>query len=147
MMHMHQLEVNPASCACIALRKASRVLTAIYDTHLSQHGVTITQFSMLRNIKRHASRNLSELADYMVMDRTTLYRSIAPLEKAGWVKIAAAEKGHIRLASLTKSGLAKLTTAEPDWQKAEAEIAESLGPARLSNLHSVSSDIIELAKV
>lgn len=147
MMHMHQSESNPASCACIALRKASRVLTAIYDTHLSQHGITITQFSLLRNIKRHATRNLSELADYMVMDRTTLYRAIAPLEKAGWVKIAAAEKGHVRIASLTKSGVAKLTASEPDWQRAEQEIADSLGATRLSNLHAVSSDIIELAKV
>ena len=146
MMHMHQPYFNPTSCACIALRKASRVLTTIYDTHLSQHGITITQFSLLRNIKRHASRSLSELADYMVMDRTSLYRTIAPLEKAGWVKIVAAEKGHMRLASLTKTGLAKLTSAEPDWLKAEAEIAESLGTARLANLHSVSSDIIELAK-
>ncbi len=130
----------------MALRKASRVLTTIYDKHLLQHGVTITQFSLLRNIRRRDGASLSELAEAMVMDRTTLYRTIQPLEKAGFVAIAKAEKGHIRLASLTAAGLTKLTGAEPDWKKAEAEINKWLGSSTLDLLHSLSTNIIELAK-
>jgi DNA-binding MarR family transcriptional regulator len=144
-MYMHQSEAT--HCACMALRKASRVLTAIYDEHLSRHGVTITQFSLLRNIRRRQTVTLSELAEAMVMDRTTLYRTIQPLEKAGLVVIADAEKGNIRLASLTKSGQAKLAAAEPDWKKSEAEINRRLGADTLSSLHSISYEIIELAKV
>ena len=130
----------------MALRKASRVLTGIYDEHLARHGITITQFSLLRNIHRREIATLSELAEVMVMDRTTLYRTIQPLEKAGLVTIADAEKGNIRMASLTKAGQTKLSAAEPDWKKSEAEISRKLGAETLSNLHSLSTDIIELTK-
>jgi DNA-binding MarR family transcriptional regulator len=141
---MHQTK---AHCACMALRKASRVLTIIYDAHLSQHGITITQFSLLRNIRRHDGASLSELAEAMVMERTTLYRTIQPLEKARLVAIANAEKGHVRIASLTVAGHAKLAAAEPDWKKSEAEISKQLGSSMLELLHSLSTNIIELAKV
>ena len=143
-MHMHQDDL--ASCTCMALRKASRVLTSIYDRHLARHHITITQFSLLKNLLRHGNPALSALADLMVMDRTTLYRSIEPLEKAGWVKIKAAEKGNIRIASLTKSGRAKLAIAEPDWKIAQDEISRNLGTGKLASLHAASSDIIALAK-
>ena len=80
------------------------------------------------------------------MERTTLYRTIQPLEKAGLVTIANAEKGHIRLASLTEAGHAKINAAEPDWKKSEAEISKQLGSSTLELLHSLSTNIIELAE-
>ena len=142
-MYMHQTQ---AHCACMALRKASRVLTGIYDAHLSPHGITITQFSLLRSIRRRERASLSELAEAMVMERTTLYRTIQPLEKAGLVVITNAEKGHVRLASLTAAGHAKLDAAEPAWKKSEQEINERLGASALATLHALSVDITELAK-
>ena len=130
----------------MALRKASRVLTGIYDSHLSRHGITITQFSLLRSIRRRERASLSELAEAMVMERTTLYRTIQPLEKAGLVVIANADKGHVRLASLTDAGHAKLAAAEPAWKESELEINKRLGASALETLHTLSINITELAK-
>ena len=144
MMHMHQEDLG--TCTCMALRKASRVLTAIYDRRLASHQITITQYSLLRNLAREGTPTLSELAELMVLDRTTLYRIIEPLEKVGWVEIEAAKKGNIRIARLTKAGRAKLAKAQPDWKLAQDEIARDLGTGKLMNLYSVSSDIIALAK-
>jgi hypothetical protein len=39
-------------CICVAVRKASRRLTARYDEALEPAGINLAQFSLLRNIRR-----------------------------------------------------------------------------------------------
>ncbi|WP_196502422.1 MarR family winged helix-turn-helix transcriptional regulator [Aestuariivirga litoralis] len=131
----------------MALRKASRVLTGIYDDFLKPHNITITQFSLLRNIARQGEVTLSHLADLMVMDRTTLYRTIAPVEREGLVTIAAAARGNVRQAKLTKAGKSLLAKAEKDWLRAEDEIEQRLGRSTLTSIHALSADIIKLSQV
>ena len=87
MMHMHHEHPVAATCACTALRKASRAVTRLYDEALDNSGMTIVQFSILRNLEREGPRPLMQLADLMVMERTTLYRALVPLEHAGWITI------------------------------------------------------------
>lgn len=120
MMHMHQ--TNSAACACTTLRKASRAVTRLYDERLASHGMTTTQFAILRNLARaDGELPLSRLADRLVMDRTSLYRTLTPVARAGWVTIEDAG-GRAKLARLTDAGRAAMAGAESDWEAAQAHL-------------------------
>src|SRR5215831_10378102 len=77
-------------CAAGTLRRASRSLARLYDAHLASSGLTTTQFSILRRVQRQGGRvSLAELADDLVFERSSLFRALAPLRRAGLVSIAA----------------------------------------------------------
>lgn len=111
-MHMHHesSEGTSPACACTALRKASRAVTRLYDEAMAETGISVIQFSILRNIARHEPLPLMRLADLLVMDRTTLYRALRPLDRAGWISIAESE-GRAKTATLTKQGRRALMNA------------------------------------
>lgn len=114
-------------CVCTTLRKASRAVTRIYDDRLAANGLTTTQFAVLRNLDRHGTLALSRLADLLVMDRTTLYRTLTPIERHGWISIGEGEKGRVKLATLTDAGRAIKDTASAAWETTQAEIIGTIG--------------------
>src|SRR5690349_18366919 len=107
MMHMHH-EADPAAgpCVCTALRKATRAVSRVYDEALEAAGLTTTQFAILRHVARAGTPPLSRLAEQLVMDRTSLYRTLEPMQRHGWVAIAPAPAGRAKLVSLTPEGVA-----------------------------------------
>jgi len=126
-MHMQQ-DSLPTTCACTMLRKASRVIGRVYDEALAGHGMSIGQFAILRHIARGEPLALSRLAEQLEMDRSSLYRAIAPLEKRGWVRTEAGE-GRSKCASLTPEGRAAMHAAEPDWAAIQLRVEEEAGAA------------------
>jgi DNA-binding MarR family transcriptional regulator len=115
-------------CACTTLRKASRAVARLYEGHLAQAGLTATQFAILRALERGGASNLRPLADELVMDRTSLYRAIAPLERSGLVVIEAdAGDARARLAALTTAGRERIAVALPHWEAAQRTFIEGFG--------------------
>ena len=119
MMYMHH------SCTCTTLRKASRAITRLYDARLAGHGMTTTQFAVLRNL-RGGEMPLSRLAEQLVMDRTSLYRTLAPIERSGWIEIGGGT-GRTKLARLTDAGRAAMIAAMPDWEATQHQVIGELG--------------------
>src|SRR5260370_428682 len=70
-------------CNCFAVRAAARHVTQSYDQFLAPTGLRTTQFSILAKLKRKGPLTINALAEDMVMDRTTLGRTILPLERDG----------------------------------------------------------------
>ena len=115
-------------CACTTLRKASRAVARLYERHLAEAGLSATQFAILRAIERRGTCNLRPLADELVMDRTSLYRAIAPLERDGLVAVEAdAVDARARQASLTDAGRARIALALPHWRAAQSTFIEGFG--------------------
>jgi len=123
-MHMHH--DFAAACACTTLRKASRAVGRAYDEALAGNGMTTAQFAILRHVARGEPLALSRLAEQLVLDRTSLYRALAPLEAKGWVGVAAGA-GRTKLASLTPAGRAAVAGAETDWEAVQARIVGAMG--------------------
>lgn len=113
-------------CICTALRKASRAVTRAYDEAMEGTGVTIVQFSILRQLARHGDLPLSRLADLLVMDRTTLYRALGPIERHGWVVIGQG-KGRAKLAILSDAGRKAMADATGAWERTQAALVERFG--------------------
>jgi DNA-binding MarR family transcriptional regulator len=124
-MYMHQ-EPLAAPCACTALRKAARAVGKAYDDALAPAGMTTAQFAILRNVARGEAVPLSRLAEHLVMDRSSLYRAITPIEAKGWLTLSAGP-GKAKLAALTEAGRAALAKAEPHWARAQEHIVGTMG--------------------
>ena len=74
-------------CNCLALRQAARHVTQFYDQYLVPTGLRTTQFSILAKLKRLGPMTINALARELVMDRTTLGRTMLPLERDGLIRI------------------------------------------------------------
>ncbi|MBD1847350.1 winged helix-turn-helix transcriptional regulator [Cyanobacteria bacterium FACHB-63] len=125
-----------SSCACFNLRKASRVVTQHFDEVLKPSGLLITQFTILVAIAMAKSGTINELAERLVMDRTTLTRNLKPMEREGWLKSEPGQDQRTRVISLTSNGEAALAQALPLWKQAQKSVEEALGQQRWSALLS-----------
>ena len=90
-------------------------------------GLTITQFSIVRALSRNGPTRLTELAQELVMERTSLYRTVRPLEEMGAVKINDAKRGRIKIAVLTSRGAKMMHGAEPYWERAQSFFVSEIG--------------------
>ena len=77
-------------CNCLALRQAARHVTQYYDQCLAPTGLRTTQFSILAKLKRLGPMTINALAADLVMDRTTLGRTMLPLERDGLIAVRGA---------------------------------------------------------
>ncbi|MET0361457.1 MAG: MarR family winged helix-turn-helix transcriptional regulator [Sphingobium sp.] len=134
---------NP--CACTALRKAARAAGRIYDDAVVPHGLTTAQFAILRHIARGQPLALSRLAEQLVMDRTSLYRALAPLEAKDWVTVGPGP-GKSRLASLTTKGRAAITDAEAGWDAVQARLVAAMGETQWIQLQAALQTVIDFAE-
>lgn len=125
-----------SSCACFNLRKASRVVTQHFDEILKPSGLLITQFTILVAIAMARSGTINELAERLVMDRTTLTRNLKPMEREGWLKSEPGQDQRTRVISLTPNGETALAQALPLWKQAQNGVEEVLGQQRWSALLS-----------
>lgn len=76
-------------CACANLRRASRAVTQLYDAQLREVAVTIAQFTLLQTLSIAGQLTQRRLGEILVLDSTTLSRTLRPLEKRRWVTGAA----------------------------------------------------------
>lgn len=121
--------INP-QCCCFGLRKATRAVTQLYDRFLEPAGIRATQFTLLLTLSSATGKTLTELAEGLVMDRTTLTRNLKPLEKAGFIitmKLAdKRSKGYV----LTDKGRQAIEKGIPLWKIAQQQIVGQLGDER-----------------
>lgn len=108
-----------ADCHCLALRRKARAITRLYDDKLRPHGLRATQFSVLAILALTGPLSLSALAERLGVERTTLTRSAALLERNGWVRIETSDDARERPLRLTHAGRRKLNAAFPSWKQAQ----------------------------
>lgn len=124
-------------CNCFALRQAARHITQLYERHLSTVGVTAAQFTILAKLARTPNLPILDLADAMVMERTTLVRAMKPLQRDGLVAAESAEHdGRTYLFSLTEKGEKTFDQAAIAWRAAQSEFEEKFGRDRAKALRA-----------
>lgn len=122
-------------CNCLAVRQAARQLTQMYEDALAGTGVKATQFSVLARLSQIEPATMQELADDLVMDRTTLSHNLKPLERDGLISIGTAKGDQrVRRLSLTKTGLATLRTAYKAWKGAQDRFESAFGATKAAAL-------------
>jgi DNA-binding MarR family transcriptional regulator len=114
------------ACHCLAARRQARAISRIYEQRLRPHGLRATQFSVLAALAIKGPTPVRELADLLGLERTTLTRVGAPLERQGWIRADRAADARVRPLRLTPAGRRKLERAYPAWREAQ-DLVEGRG--------------------
>src|SRR5213080_3939302 len=130
-------------CNCLALRQAARHVTQFYDQCLAATGLRTTQFSILAKLKRLGPMTINALARELVMDRTTLGRTMLPLERDGLmaIKDGILDRRSKELA-VTKAGTERLQRAAKLWVEAQKEFEERFGARRAADLRGLLGEVV-----
>ena len=108
------------------LRQAARAVTAQFDAQLQSTGLRATQLNLLMAVETGAAVTITDLAEILAMDRTTMTRNLKLLRDRGLV-------APDRIA-LTAKGRRSAAIALPLWEKAQARFVGSLGSQRWESL-------------
>jgi DNA-binding MarR family transcriptional regulator len=97
----------------------------------------MAQHSILAFLRDQPEMSMSELAQALSMDRTTLVRALKPLTSADFVtSVPFATRPRQLAMSLTASGREKLKEALPYWRAAQAELEANVGAEKAARLRS-----------
>jgi DNA-binding MarR family transcriptional regulator len=112
----------------------------MYDTVLAPTGLKSSQYGILSELNSRGADlpTVRELADELVMDRSTLGQNLRPLERDELITLLTDPKDRrIRLIALTKPGIAKLNEAAKYWRIAQDRFEATFGPDEAADLRSV----------
>jgi DNA-binding MarR family transcriptional regulator len=132
---------------CFAIRQAARYVSQLYDRHLGNVGLTITQFSLMGRLKRTGPMTMRQMAEAMRMQRTTLVRTIQPLRRNGLISSETLGTDVRALSiGLTAAGEERLQAGRKHWYAAQGEFEDRFGEQRAaalrSELFAITSDPI-----
>ena len=142
-------DIAPTYCTCLALRRATRRVTQIYDAHMKPLGLRITQFAVLGQLagagapegrarpEDTSQISITVLARRLGLDRSTLGRNLRPLIKAGLVVMEGGADRRAHTLALTAAGRALLEKAIPLWRDAQRHVSEKLGRDKTRALRAV----------
>ena len=133
-----------SQCNCLVIRQAARRVSQFYDAHLAPLGLKTSQYSILSKLNRLGPMSINEIADAMVMDRTTIGRAVRPLERDGFVKVEAAEDGRKRVINLTAAGRERAKEALAAWRQAQKEFELAYGPGAAKKLRTALRDVVKV---
>lgn len=132
-------------CACQNMRRATRILTRIYDRELRKGGLEVTQFGLLTALATTGEASQKRLSAGFGMDSTTLTRTLGLLQKQSWVRVRPGKDKRERLFSLTPAGRRQMAKAQPHWEAAEHGLRQKLGEAGWESMKETVSRLTQAA--
>ena len=129
------------NCMCHRTRMAARAVTRLYDNTLRPVGLRATQLAILVAAGGEDVVSIAALAQFMGMDRSTLTRNLAPLEREDLIRIGIEGWRRSRTVEVTKQGRARLREALPLWEKAQETLRRKLGVQRWTGIRSDLDDL------
>jgi DNA-binding MarR family transcriptional regulator len=124
------------SCGSFNLRRTARAVTRFYDLAFQDCGIRSTQFTILVSIAKKQPTSMGALADLLVIDRTTLTRSLRLLKKEGLVSVSERSTMRQRFLTLTPEGEQMLERSLPNWRKAQERFVQALGSEHWTNFRN-----------
>jgi DNA-binding MarR family transcriptional regulator len=131
-------------CMNLSYRKASRVISQIYDRELVELGLKCSQFSILRAIYLMQQTTNGELQELLVLDQTTLTRGLKPLIRDGLIKSEPGLDRREKLLSLTRQGKNLYSKADKKWQQAQDIVVTKLGRKTADQILKMNKALVAL---
>jgi DNA-binding MarR family transcriptional regulator len=133
---------NPLQCMCSRMRRATRLMTRMYDAALSRAGVNASQFELLGNIRGRQPVDQRTLVRAIDSDQTTISRNLAVLLERGLIELSGDEKDRRKnLYRLTKAGADSLSQAFECWEKVQTQLQQRIGGAQWKGLMELTSNV------
>lgn len=128
-------------CLCANFRRASRALTQRYERALRPLGMTSTHFTILQVLSLAGEVSQGKLGEILAMDSTTLTRTLAIMNRHGWIVTRRGTDRRERWLSLSTPGKAHFRRALPRWKAAQAQLRTQLGKKRWHNLMRLTNEV------
>jgi DNA-binding MarR family transcriptional regulator len=124
--------------ACLGMRvsRLHRVVARVYEQALQTAGLSLPQMEILTMlIGATGPVRPAALAARLMLERSTVSRNLALMQKRGWVTVAeTSPTGRAMSVTVTETGVAAFTSASTAWRSAQTSAARMLGPAAASTL-------------
>jgi DNA-binding MarR family transcriptional regulator len=114
-------------CASLNFRRTARAVTRLYDLAFHGTGIRSTQFTILVAVAKAQPVSISKLGSILVIDSTTLTRSLAKLKKQGFLSISKRAARRQRFVTLTEAGVKSLEESLPGWRAAQERFVKAVG--------------------
>lgn len=125
------------TCLCFATQRLARRLARRFDAAFRPLGITNNQFSLMMRLGVPRPLGLSQLADFLGMDQTTMSAALKALERSGLVCVLRDEKDkRIRRPMLTPKGHETLHAALPIWKAEHAALEREAPPGEGARLRA-----------
>ena len=128
-------------CAAVRTLSTARAVTRHYDDALRPVKLTITQFTLMVTIAKTSPESISQVADQLSMDRTSVSRNLALLEKNGLIERGSQAAARKRPVSLSRAGEARLQQAYKLWNGAQSQIEKQLSRRTFGNAMRAMKDL------
>lgn len=135
----------PPACTCALMRRVTRAVTRDYEAVLKMSGITAGQFTLLSVLAGSEGLPVAELAKRLDLDRTTLSRNLAPLQRDKLVVEEAIKDNRVRKIVITQKGHQVQAEAEEGWRTAQSRYVDGLGVDKWSQLTRLLEDAREIA--
>jgi DNA-binding MarR family transcriptional regulator len=142
---LSQLDLHGTGyCASLNFRRTARAITQLFDRELLRVGIRSTQFTMLVAIAKIQPTPVGRLSSVLVIDATTLTRSLRLMEKDGLIHVSKRSTRRQRFVSLTRQGEQVLAKSLPVWRQIQARFVDVIGSDYWINFRN---DLERLARV
>lgn len=137
--------LNPYLCYCLVSRQLARQVSRVYDNRLDAAGITASELAILEFVTRSGTMSVVDLAAVMVMERTTLLRTLKPLIEAGFVETAR-DPDNLRrhVVAITEKGEQKRINAHKYWLEAQSEFEQETGT---DNARQLRANVLKMLGV
>lgn len=125
-------------CALRQVRLLNRRISQWYEDALRPLGLRATQLTLLVAITHQRNARPADLAELLVMEKSTVSRTIDRLIDNDWVEALPAEDGRAQILHLTAEGNRLLAAALPLWLQAQDQVEEAFGAKGLEALERLS---------
>jgi DNA-binding MarR family transcriptional regulator len=131
-------------CLCGNFRRTSRALTQLYENALRPVGLRATQFTILQALTLAGEVTQSRLSEMLVIDSTTLSRTLRIMAREGWIAERRGKDRRERWLRLTRSGEAHFKRALLAWERVQTRLRRQLGEPAWNNLLEITHQVTDL---
>jgi DNA-binding MarR family transcriptional regulator len=142
---MNRLATPALPCMCSSFRRTSRALSQVYEEALRPLGLRATQFTTLLVLSKAGEVSQGQLGEMLAMDSTTLTRTLAIMDRRGWISERPGRDRRERLLRLSSAGEAQLKRALPAWEKVQSRLQKRLGEAAWRKLLQITNQVTDVA--
>jgi DNA-binding MarR family transcriptional regulator len=138
---MKESHIPSLPCMCAMFRRASRILTQLYEDELRPAGLRATQFTVLQALFLSGEVTQRKLGQILAMDSTTLTRTLSTMGRHGWIAKRRGQDRREWRMRLSKAGETQFKDALPHWERAQTQLRRQLGDKLSRDLMKLTQEI------
>lgn len=124
-----------------ALNQRARLFSKSINTHLIDHGLYASQWSILFCLYHFGTMTQTQIWKYLNVEAPTVTRSLAKMEKNGWITRRQGEDKRERLIELTDEAKSKFSTIKQSVTEMENQLLVNLTMDEKKQLYDLLNKI------